>query len=132
MLGRLYQVRGRVITGRNRGGRLLGFPTANLQLLDELCPKTGIYAVKVEIGDSFYNGVANIGYSPTFNDHQFTVEVHILGFNKPIYGQEIHVNFVRRIRDEMKFASIEDLKRQISADIQTARQIFESRNTVYP
>jgi riboflavin kinase/FMN adenylyltransferase len=132
MLGRLYQVRGRVVTGRNRGGRLLGFPTANLEILDELCPKTGIYAVKVDVADTVFQGVANIGYSPTFNDHQFTVEVHILDFNQAIYGQKIRVNFVRRIRDEMKFASIDELKRQISADIQTARQIFEPRNSIHP
>jgi riboflavin kinase/FMN adenylyltransferase len=132
MLGRLYQVRGRVVTGRNRGGRLLGFPTANLELLDELCPKTGIYAVKVDVADAVFQGVANIGYSPTFNDHQFTVEVHILDFNQAIYGQKIRVNFAKRIRDEMKFGSIDELKRQISADIETARQIFAPRNSIHP
>jgi riboflavin kinase/FMN adenylyltransferase len=130
MLGRPYQVRGRVVTGRNRGGRLLGFPTANLQLLDELCPKTGVYAVKVEVGGALHPGVANIGYSPTFDDHQFTVEVHILDFDRPIYGEKIHVNFVKRIRDEMKFASLDDLKRQIGEDIQTARQILAAANCV--
>jgi riboflavin kinase/FMN adenylyltransferase len=129
MLGRFYQVRGRVVTGRNRGGRLLGFPTANIQLQDELCPKTGIYAVKVEVGGAFHYGVANIGYSPTFDDHQFTVEVHILDFDRSIYGEKIHVNFIRRIRDEMKFASVEDLKRQIFADIETARKIIQARNS---
>lgn len=130
MLGRPYQVRGRVVTGRNRGGRLLGFPTANLQLLDELCPKTGVYAVKVEIGGELHPGVANIGYSPTFDDHQFTVEVHILEFDRQIYDEKMHVNFVKRIRDEMKFASLDDLKRQIGEDIQTARQILAAANGI--
>ena len=66
-------------------------------------------------------GVANIGYSPTFEDRQFTVEVHILDFHDDIYGQKIHVNFVKRLRDEMKFAGIDALKRQIELDIDCAR-----------
>ena len=80
MLGRHYQIRGKVVTGRDRGGKLLGIPTANINLHDELCPKTGIYAVTVEHSGRQYKGVANIGYSPTFEDHEFTVEVHIFDF----------------------------------------------------
>ncbi|MBT8340143.1 MAG: riboflavin biosynthesis protein RibF, partial [Desulfatitalea sp.] len=86
MLGRNYQIRGVVAGGRNRGGRLLGFPTANINLQDELCPQQGIYAVTVVHDERTYPGVANIGYSPTFDDHLFTVEVHILNFNQDIYG----------------------------------------------
>jgi riboflavin kinase/FMN adenylyltransferase len=127
MLGRPYQVRGKVVAGRDRGGRLLGFPTANLHLVDELCPKTGVYAVTVEVEKLPYNGVANIGYSPTFDDHRFTVEIHILDFNQSIYGELIRVNFVKRIRDELKFASIEELKRQIARDIESAKRLFETR-----
>lgn len=125
MLGRHYQVRGTVITGRNRGGKLLGFPTANINLYDELCPKTGVYAVTVEIQDGRkLKGVANIGYSPTFNDHVFTVEVHILDFNESIYNQKIRVNFIQRIRDEKKFSGISELSQQIKKDVQTARDII--------
>jgi riboflavin kinase/FMN adenylyltransferase len=124
ILGRLYQIRGTVITGRNRGGKLLGFPTANINLQDELCPKTGIYAVTVDCLGQKYKGVANIGYSPTFDDHQFTVEVHILDFDERIYDQEIRVNFVKRIRDEKKFASIDELADQIKQDVITAREIL--------
>ncbi len=124
MLGRYYQVRGRVARGRNRGGRLLGFPTANLQLQDELCPKQGIYAVTVEHGGRTYPAVANIGFSPTFNDHLFTIEVHILDFNRSIYDENIRVNFIRRLRDEIKFSSIEALSEQIRKDVQEARGIL--------
>ncbi len=124
MLGRHYQIRGRVVTGRDRGGKLLGTPTANINLNDELCPKTGIYAVTVECRGSQHNGVANIGYSPTFEDHEFTVEVHILDFNANIYGEKIRVNFIKRIRDEIKFSNISALIEQIKKDIATAREIF--------
>lgn len=124
LLGRLYQIRGTVIAGRNRGGKLLGFPTANLQLHDELCPKTGIYAVTVEHAGQRYKAVANIGYSPTFDDHQFTIEVHILDFDRSIYGDQIRVDFVKRIRDEKKFGSISELSKQIEQDVLDARAIL--------
>jgi riboflavin kinase/FMN adenylyltransferase len=124
MLGRHYQIRGTVMTGRNRGGKLLGFPTANLNLYDELCPKTGVYAVTVELKNRLYKGVANIGYSPTFDDRVFTVEVHILDFNENIYGETIRVNFISRIRDEKKFSSILELSHQIERDIETAKGIL--------
>lgn len=124
MLGRHYQIRGTVITGLNRGGELLGFPTANINLIDELCPKTGIYAVTVTYGGKLFKGVANIGYSPTFDDKGFAVEVHILDFNDDIYGQKIYINFVKRIRDEIKFTDIADLIDQINKDIVEAREIL--------
>jgi riboflavin kinase/FMN adenylyltransferase len=126
MLGRHFQVRGIVVSGRDRGGRLLGIPTANLKLEDELCPKTGIYAVTAELAGGLHHGVANIGYSPTFEDRQFTVEVHILDFHGDIYGQKMRVNFVKRLRDEMKFAGIDALKRQIELDIDCARRVLEN------
>jgi riboflavin kinase/FMN adenylyltransferase len=124
MLGRHYQIRGLVVKGRDRGGKLLGIPTANINLHDELCPKTGIYAVTVEHNNQLYKGVANIGYSPTFSDNEFTVEVHILDFNENIYDQKIRVNFIERIRDEKKFGSIEELKSQIHEDINRGRKIL--------
>jgi riboflavin kinase / FMN adenylyltransferase len=124
MLGRHYQIRGQVATGRNRGGRLLGFPTANINLQDELCPKQGIYAVTVEHAGSLLKGVANIGYSPTFDDHQFTIEVHLLDFSGNIYNHPIRVNFIQRLRDEIKFDSIEALSAQIKKDIIRAREVL--------
>ena len=125
LLGRHYQIRGTVISGRNRGGKLLGFPTANINLYDELCPKTGVYAVTVELEDGRkLKGVANIGFSPTFEDRVFTVEVHILDFKDNIYNQKIRVNFIHRIRDEKKFAGISELSAQIKKDAETARKII--------
>jgi riboflavin kinase/FMN adenylyltransferase len=124
MLGRHYQIRGIVVTGRDRGGKVLGIPTANINLHDELCPKTGIYAVTVECRENLYNGVANIGYSPTFDDHEFTVEVHILDFSDNIYDKKIRVNFIQRIRDEQKFSNISELIDQIKKDIAAARDIL--------
>lgn len=124
MLGRYYQVRGTVMHGRNRGGRLLGIPTANLHLVDELCPKTGVYAVTVETGKERWKGVANIGYSPTFDDYLFTVEVHILGYSGDLYDQSIRVNFVQRIRDEIRFESIDALAAQIHTDIRDAEALL--------
>jgi riboflavin kinase/FMN adenylyltransferase len=124
LLGRHYQIRGKVLAGRNRGGRLLGFPTANIHIVDELCPKTGVYAVTVECRDGHFKGVANIGYSPTFDDHIFTIEVHLLDFNNDLYDQNIRVNFIKRIRDEQKFSNIEELSNQIQKDILTGREIL--------
>jgi len=127
MLGRNYQIRGKVVTGRDRGGKLLGIPTANINLHDELCPKTGIYAVTVECEGNQHRGVANIGYSPTFEDHEFTVEVHIFDFSDNIYSKKIRVNFIKRIRDEIKFSNIPELIDQIKRDIAAARKILAER-----
>ncbi len=124
MLGRSYQIRGEVEKGRNRGGRLLGIPTANIKLVDELAPKTGVYAVTVETDGETYKGVANIGFSPTFDDHIYTVEVHILDFDKNIYGKKIRVNFIERIRDERRFEGLSELTAQIRRDIEAARQMI--------
>jgi riboflavin kinase / FMN adenylyltransferase len=124
LLGRPYQIRGTVLPGRNRGGKLLGCPTANLQLQDELAPRSGIYAVTVEHEGRTHPGVANIGWSPTFDDHLFTVEIHLLDFSGDLYGRRIRVNFVERIRDERKFAGIGELAEQIQRDIAVAREIL--------
>ncbi len=127
LLGRNYQIRGTVKCGRDRGGKLLGFPTANLTLYDELCPKTGVYAVIVEYMGTSYKGVANIGYSPTFNNGQFNLEVHIFDFHQNIYDQLIRVDFVQRLREETKFPGPEALAAQIRKDIIRAKEILSKR-----
>jgi len=124
-LGRHYQIRGKVITGRKRGGKQLGFPTANIKLHDELCPKLGVYAVTVETIHGNFPGVANIGFSPTFGDQMFTIEVHILDFDKDIYDTRIRVNMVARLRDEKKFSNIDELSRQIKEDVNRAKEILK-------
>lgn len=126
LLGRHYQVRGTVIRGRDRGGMLLGFPTANLRVYNELCPKRGVYAVTVQCNDTTYEGVANIGYSPTFGNGELSVETHILDFDQEIYDRSIRVNFARRLRDEKKFPGPEALAAQIRRDIEKAREILRS------
>jgi len=126
LLGRHYQVRGTVVRGRDRGGRLLGYPTANLKLSDELCPKGGVYAVTVEYQGTTYHGAANIGYSPTFDNGEFSVEVHILDFHEDIYDQPIRVNFIQRLRGERKFAGPEALAAQIKLDVEAARKLLAS------
>ncbi len=124
-LGRHYQIRGKVVKGRKRGGSQLGFPTANIKLHDELCPKIGVYAVTVETIKGNFIGVANIGFSPTFGDHMFTIEVHILDFDHDLYNTRIRVNMVERLRDEQKFSSIQELSEQIKTDITIARKLLK-------
>ncbi len=125
LLGRNYEVTGTVVKGKNRGAKLLGYPTANLKLIDELTPKSGVYAVKVHIDDKTYKGVANIGYNPTFGNGAFSVETHIIDFDKNILGKEIRVEFVKRLRDEKKFKGPSELAEQIKKDIQNARKVLE-------
>jgi len=124
LLGRFYQVRGEVVHGMNRGGRLLGFPTANLKLVDELFPKPGVYAIWVEVDNDVYQGVANIGKNPTFDNDALSVEAHLLDFKGDLYGREIQAHFVQRIRDEKKFSGIDELKERIGKDIELGRQIL--------
>ena len=124
LLGRRYQICGTVVKGKNRGGRLLGFPTANLSLIDELTPKPGVYAVEVLIDDHIYKGLTNIGYNPTFHNHQFSVETHILDFSEDLLGTTMRIDFIERLRDEKTFESIEALGEQIGKDITRARKIF--------
>ncbi len=124
LLGRFYQVKGEVVHGMNRGGRLLGFPTANVKLVDELFPKPGVYAIWVEVDGEIRKGVANIGKNPTFGNDALSVEAHILDFKGDIYGADIRVHFVQRIRDEKKFSGIDELKDRIAKDVELGRQIL--------
>jgi riboflavin kinase / FMN adenylyltransferase len=127
LLGRYYEVTGTVIRGRDRGGRLLGFPTANIQASDKACPKNGVYAVEVLVKGKIYGGAANLGFNPTFADTGFSVEVHIFDFKENIYDEQITVRFVDRLRDERRFSGIEELKQQIWLDVQQAREILARR-----
>jgi len=126
MLGRYYQVRGTVQHGKNRGASQVGFPTANLKLHDELKPLSGVYAVRVLFDHKLYDAVANIGCSPTFGDQEYSLEIHLLDFSGNLYDQKIRVNFIERLRGEIKFESINALTVQIKQDIQNAKQVFES------
>ncbi|MBU4564845.1 MAG: bifunctional riboflavin kinase/FAD synthetase [Desulfarculus sp.] len=126
LLGRHYQVAGRVVAGHGRGGRLLGFPTANLRVSDELLPGPGVYAVLVEMVDGrFLKGANNIGNNPTFDDGALSVETHLLDFDGDLYGQDIRLHFVERLRGEKRFESAEELKTQIGLDIARAIEILD-------
>ncbi|WP_147820498.1 bifunctional riboflavin kinase/FAD synthetase [Salidesulfovibrio onnuriiensis] len=124
LLGRFYQVRGEVVHGMKRGGKLLGFPTANLKLVDELFPLPGVYAIWVDVDGKIHQGVANIGKNPTFGNEALSVEAHILDFSGDLYGKNIQVHFVQRIRNEQKFNGIEELKARIAKDVALGRQIL--------
>jgi len=119
-----YAVVGRVVTGKGRGAKLLGIPTANIRPENELLPATGIYAVFVHRGREIIPGAANIGTCPTFDSEEFSLEVHLLDFSGDLYGETLGVEFVARLREERRFPSIEALAAQIHADINTARQVL--------
>jgi len=124
LLGRAYGVMGQVYQGHGRGAKLLGVPTANLRPENELLPASGIYAVRVRRGTETLPGVANIGTCPTFDDAELSLEVHILDFNGDLYGEELEVEFVGRLREERRFPSIEALGAQIRADMEAARRVL--------
>ena len=124
LLGRDYQVEGTVVKGHQRGGRLLGFPTANLKPEDELLPKTGVYAVTVMIDEKTYQGVTNVGYNPTFHDKALSVETHVLDYSGDLVGKKIKINFLSRLRGERSFQDIRELSEQIARDIEDARTVF--------
>ena len=124
LLGRPPLLVGEVIHGFGRGSKKLGFPTANLKVEEVLFPKSGIYAVWVLYEGQRFPGVANLGWNPTFQDHKFSIEVHILDFEKEIYGQKLRMEFVERQRDEITFRGPEDLTAQIKKDVEAARRIL--------
>jgi riboflavin kinase/FMN adenylyltransferase len=129
MLGRDYQVSGHVVRGRDRGGRLLGFPTANLVLMEELTPKPGVYATEVWVEGRRYQGATNIGYNPTFRNGVLSVETHLIDFSGDLYGKTLQVRFVRRLRDEKAFSGPAELAAQIQRDVRQAREILARRWT---
>ncbi|TYO99935.1 FMN adenylyltransferase /riboflavin kinase [Geothermobacter ehrlichii] len=129
LLGRHFNLEGRVIRGANRG-RKLGFPTANLLTEKEILPRPGVYAVKVKLDDTCYDGVMNIGFNPTFGLERISLEVHLLDFEGDLYGRLLRVYFVDRLRDELVFSSAEELAARIRRDISEARRILGSSRIV--
>lgn len=119
-------LKGEVVHGDKRGGQKMGFPTANLTIPEELLvPGNGVYAVEVVIGDTAYTGVANIGVRPTFKqDNKRNVEVNIFDFSENIYGQQLKVIFVDRIRGEKAFSGMDELVKQIKQDTEKARRLL--------
>jgi riboflavin kinase/FMN adenylyltransferase len=127
LLGRPHAVDGEVIHGMHRGGKLLGFPTANLLLSEDLLlPRAGVYAVLADLPGVPHplEGVANVGRNPTFGDEILHLETHLPDLNRDIYGQRLTVHFIRQLREERKFSSIPELSEQIRRDIAAAREIL--------
>ncbi len=125
MLGRYHFISGRVIEGQRRG-RDLGFPTANIASRTEVLPQDGIYATLFQRGSEALLSVSSIGVNPTFGAGPRTLESYILDFNENLYGQEITLSFVERLRPEAKFASVPELVAQIRRDVANARAVFET------
>lgn len=126
-LGRPYALAGRVVSGEHVGTEM-GFPTANLQLTEKekLIPAPGVYAVKVTLEESseLYHGMMNIGSRPTFGGHSQTLETNIFHFDGDIYGQQLNVSFVGRLRSEIRFDSREALMAQLASDARQAERLL--------
>lgn len=128
MLGRPYSISGRVVHG-NALGRTIGFPTANIALNNVKLAVKGVYAVEVKgLGPHVLLGVANIGTRPTISGEKQQLEVHLLDFNQNLYGKHIEVVIRKKIRNEQRFGSLDELKQQIAKDEATARAFFATSN----
>ena len=126
-LGRYYSIFGPVVSGY-KTGQAIGFPTANIDTSKVQIPGTGVYAVRMIYQKKSYEAVANIGFNPTFQRDRLSVEVHIFDFSQAIYGKEIEVEFISRIRSEIEFESKDDLVVQIKKDIEQAKTILAKLN----
>jgi riboflavin kinase/FMN adenylyltransferase len=121
MLGRPYSVEGEVVRGAGRG-RTLGFPTANVKPDRPLPLPAGVYACQARLGSERHAAVLNLGVRPTFGETELLVEAHLLDFSGDLYGRRLRLEFLRRLREERKFADVEALRRQIALDVAAARE----------
>jgi riboflavin kinase/FMN adenylyltransferase len=121
LLGRPYRLHGMVGSGQRRGQKL-GFPTANLERMNQLVPGEGVYAVRVPHEGHIWPGAANIGPNPTFAENARKVEIHLIGFQGDLYEKPLAVDFVERLRDTKPFQSVAELIEQLRRDIEQARQ----------
>ena len=127
LLGHPFSISGKVIYGRQLG-RTIGIPTANIQLHRYVAPISGVFACNVIIGAELFFGVANVGVRPTVDDANLTpiLEVHLLNFNRMIYGESVKVVFLKKLRDEKKYEDLSALKFAINQDVRNAETFFES------
>lgn len=128
-LERNYILRGTVVHGDKRG-KQIGYPTANIQPENKhkVIPKSGVYAVYVRVEGEYHSGMMNIGVRPTFQGDEERIEVHIFDFDQDIYGKEIMIQFVDRIRDERKFEGIDDLKTQLNSDKEATQKLLKNHS----
>ena len=132
LLGRPYSICGRVVHGDKRG-RVLGYPTINIDMHRHRSPVSGIFATRIHgVGETVHNAVTSIGTRPVFNGENVRLEAHILDFDADIYGTHVCVELVRQLRPERNFTTIDELKIQIEKDIGEARQYFleQDKNTI--
>ncbi|GAK56901.1 riboflavin biosynthesis protein RibF [Candidatus Vecturithrix granuli] len=129
LLNRPYAIDGRVISGVRRGSTLLGYPTANIEILHELIPKRGVYICRVLWKTYSYSAVVNIGVNPTFHHQHTSVEAHLLDFQGNLYGERLKVIFLKRIRDEISFPDHNALAAQIAQDVCTAKAYFTHQDS---
>jgi len=128
LLGRDYALEGRVEYGAQLG-RTLGFPTANIGLKNHNPPLRGVFAVTVGVDGTAQNAIANIGVKPTVHGVRLSLEVHLLDYSSDLYGKRLRVTFLHKLRDEKKFAGLDELKAAIASDEQNARQWFAQNGT---
>ncbi len=120
LLGRPYRLAGSVVAGQRRG-QTLGFPTANLDRMRTLVPGNGVYAVRAMHAGKTWPAAANVGPNPTFGEDARKIEVHLIGFAGDLYGQELTVDFIEKLRDTRPFGSVQELVAQVRADVERAR-----------
>ncbi|HET9451159.1 MAG TPA: riboflavin kinase, partial [Aggregicoccus sp.] len=134
LLGRPFDLDGTVVPGAGRG-RGIGFPTANVDTQNELRPAPGVYAIRVAMLErtpddtlhspvKWHPGAANIGVKPTFGGSEVTIEAHLLDFHGDLYGKELRVQFLERLRPEQRFGSVAELAGQIKRDLEAARTVI--------
>lgn len=124
VLEKPYIIKGTVIKG-NQIGRLLGYPTANIDYSNYFLPKNGVYLVEVLYKNNKYIGMANIGFNPTVNlQNNRRFEVHIIDFSKEIYGEELEVKFIKFLRDETKYNSKEELINSLEETVKICRNYY--------
>jgi len=126
LMGRSFDLHGRVITGTGRG-RELGFPTANLDIdSEQVLPAEGVYATRAHVNNRAYQSMTNIGKRSTFGGDERTVEVYVLDYHGDLYGQELRIDVIERLRGERQFDTVEELKKQIAEDVEQGRAILNS------
>lgn len=121
LLGRPYSMMGRIVHG-NKRGRMIGFPTANIYLHRAMSAVQGVFVVKMKIANAVFAGVANVGIRPTVDGTRTLLEVHLFNFAEDIYGKQVEVEFLKKIRDEKRFDNVDILKAQIWKDAEVARE----------
>jgi riboflavin kinase/FMN adenylyltransferase len=121
LLGRPYSISGEVVPGARRG-RTLGFPTANVKTDRPLGLQVGVYVCRFIVGPSQHRAVVNVGVRPKFGENELAVEAHLLDFSGDLYGERAKLVFMRRLREERKFSSVDELRHQIALDVAAARE----------